>query len=142
MEAMRNVSSHAADIRRELEVDELLGGDDSHYYNMFFNPTCNIAGMEAGYTGPSAKTVLPCWAFAKLDFRLAPDQRPQELLRLLRQHLDAQGFGDIEVVQHGDLMSSRTPVEHPYVQLVAEAILQATGQKPVIFPSRGQRVRV
>jgi len=137
LEAVRNVPSIVANIRRELDVDELLGGDDSYYYNMMFDPTCNISGIQAGYTGPGAKTVLPCQAFVKLDFRLVPDQRPQEVLRLLKKHLDAQDFNDIEIVQHGELMPSRTPVDHPYVQLVAEAILKTTGQKPVIFPSMG-----
>jgi len=137
LQAARNVPSHAADIRQDLEVDELLGGDESYYHNMFFNPTCNVAGIQAGYTGPGAKTVLPCRAFAKIDFRLVPNQHPQDVLRLLREHLDSKGFGDVEVIHHGELMPSRTPVEHPYVQLVAEAVRQATNQSPIIFPSLG-----
>jgi len=120
-----------------LGVEDLLGGDDAYYYNMSFSPTCNIAGVQAGYTGSGAKTVLPCSAFAKADFRLVPDQRPQEVLGLLKEHLQAHGFADIEIVQHGELMPSRTPVDHPYVQLVSEAIRHATNQEPIIFPSMG-----
>lgn len=137
VQAVREIPSQTATVRQELGVEALLGGDDAYYYNMSFSPTCNIAGIQAGYTGSGAKTVLPCRAFAKVDFRLVPDQRPQEVLGLLKEHLQAHGLGDIEIVQHGELMPSRTPVDHPYVQLVSEAIRHATNQEPIIFPSMG-----
>jgi acetylornithine deacetylase/succinyl-diaminopimelate desuccinylase-like protein len=137
LQAVRKIPSQAATVRQELGVEDLLGGDDAYYYNMSFSPTCNIAGIQAGYTGSGAKTVLPCRAFAKVDLRLVPDQRPQEVLGRLREHLEAHGFADIEIVQHGELMPSRTPVDHPYVQLVSEAIRHATNQEPIVFPSMG-----
>src|SRR6266700_1092021 len=55
---------------------------------MLFLPTCNIAGVTTGYQGPGSKTVLPAEATAKLDFRLIPDQDPNEVIQLLRKHLD------------------------------------------------------
>jgi len=36
-------------------------------------PTINIEGLVAGYTGPGGKTVLPHRATAKIDMRLVPD---------------------------------------------------------------------
>ena len=36
-------------------------------------PTINIEGLVAGYTGPGGKTVLPHRAVAKIDMRLVPD---------------------------------------------------------------------
>jgi acetylornithine deacetylase/succinyl-diaminopimelate desuccinylase-like protein len=137
VQAVRKIPPQAATVRQELGVEDLLDGDDAYYYNMAFSPTCNIAGIQAGYTGAGAKTVLPCRAFAKVDFRLVPDQRPREVLDLLREHLEAHGFTDIEIVQHGELMPSRTPVDHPYVELVSDAIRHATNQEPVVFPSMG-----
>ena len=41
-------------------------------------PTVNIEGMYAGYTGPGGKTILPSKATAKLDLRLVPDQTAAE----------------------------------------------------------------
>jgi acetylornithine deacetylase/succinyl-diaminopimelate desuccinylase-like protein len=131
------VPSEAAKVRKQLELKNLLGGDEGYYQNLFFSPTCNIAGIQAGYTGEGAKTVLPCTAFAKIDFRLVPDQRPEEVLAQLRRHLDDGGFADIEIVELGRLMPSRTPVDHPYIKMVAEAAGDATGEEPVIFPSMG-----
>lgn len=137
LEAVHKIPPQSANVRQEFGVEELLGGDDAYYFNMVFSPTCNIDGIQAGYTGPGIKTVLPCIAFAKIDFRLVPDQRPQEVLRQLRQHLEAQGFGDIEIVQYSAHTPSHTPMEHSYVHLVAEAIRYATQREPVIFPSLG-----
>jgi acetylornithine deacetylase/succinyl-diaminopimelate desuccinylase-like protein len=131
------VPSEAAKVRRQLELKSLLGGDDGYYRNLFFAPTCNIAGIQSGYTGEGAKTVLPSTAFAKIDFRLVPDQRPEDVLAQLRKHLDDGGFGDIEIVELGRLMPSRTPVDHPYIKMVAAAARDATGEEPVIFPSMG-----
>ncbi|WP_373492154.1 M20/M25/M40 family metallo-hydrolase [Parasphingorhabdus sp.] len=60
-------------------------------------PTVNIEGLVAGYTGPGGKTILPGRAVAKLDLRLVPDQTRAEAERKLRAHLDARGFPDVEV---------------------------------------------
>jgi acetylornithine deacetylase/succinyl-diaminopimelate desuccinylase-like protein len=36
-------------------------------------PTVNIEGLVAGYTGPGGKTILPARGVAKLDLRLVPN---------------------------------------------------------------------
>ncbi len=60
-------------------------------------PTVNIEGLVAGYTGPGGKTILPGRAVAKLDLRLVPNQTRAEAETKLRAHLDARGFPDVEV---------------------------------------------
>ncbi len=60
-------------------------------------PTVNIEGLVAGYTGPGGKTILPGRAVAKLDFRLVPNQTRKEAVEKLRAHLDKRGFKDVEV---------------------------------------------
>src|SRR4029453_1988496 len=60
-------------------------------------PTVNIEGLVAGYTGPGGKTILPGRAVAKLDCRLVPDMTIDEAKRKLRAHLDKRGFTDIEI---------------------------------------------
>ena len=67
---------------------------------LLFTPTCNLAGLTAGYQGPGSKTVLPAEATAKLDFRLIPDQDPEDILVKLRRHLDRAGFEKVEIVWH------------------------------------------
>lgn len=60
-------------------------------------PTVNIEGLVAGYTGPGGKTVLPARAVAKIDCRLVPNQTRAEATKKLRAHLDKRGFTDVEV---------------------------------------------
>ncbi|AMG75780.1 M20/M25/M40 family metallo-hydrolase [Sphingopyxis granuli] len=60
-------------------------------------PTVNIEGLVAGYTGPGGKTILPGRAVAKLDLRLVPDQTRAEAEKKLRAHLDKHGFSDVEM---------------------------------------------
>ena len=102
-----------------------------------FAPTCNIAGISAGYSGVGFKTVLPAEASAWLDFRLVPDQRPDEILSLLNAHLEAEGFGAVEVTVFGSAEPTRTPIDHPFVERVARIAADVAGMPPSITPMVG-----
>lgn len=47
-------------------------------------PSCDVHGMEVGYVGPGAKTVIPRQATAKISFRLVPGQDPAKVEQSLR----------------------------------------------------------
>ncbi len=94
----------------------------------YFEPTCNIAGIVAGFTVPGqSKTVLPAGATAKIDMRLVPGQDPDAVVEKLRRHLDARGFEDIAIARH----SMEAPVRSPADSLIARAAL--TGATGVYF---------
>lgn len=100
-----------------------------------FQPTCTICGIESGFTEPGGlKTVLPNKAMAKIDMRLVPDQDPVEIRELLRAHLDAHGFSDIEVTLLAAEHPAKTDLNAPLVQAVAEAVRTVHGHEPVIVP--------
>ena len=101
----------------------------------YFEPTCTISGIESGYTGSGSKTVLPSAAMAKVDMRLVPDQDPHEIFRLLRRHLDAQGFDDIEAILLGPERPARTPLGAPIAQVVIDTYRELHGQEPVVVPT-------
>ncbi|MFQ6117367.1 MAG: M20/M25/M40 family metallo-hydrolase, partial [Candidatus Bipolaricaulia bacterium] len=115
--------------------DHLLGlsGEELLEYHLY-RPTCTICGLESGYTGPGSKTALPNEARAKLDFRLVPEQDPDEILKLLKDHLAAQGFADIEVVPHSREHPARTPLDDPLVEAVVAAARRAYGKEPQVYP--------
>ena len=52
-------------------------------------PTAEVNGLGGGFQGIGTKTVLPREAFAKLTFRLVPDQTPDEILGKAYAHLRA-----------------------------------------------------
>ena len=79
-------------------------------------PTANIEGLVAGYTGPGGKTVLPGRAVAKLDLRLVPDQTKDEAVRKLRAHLDAHGFPDVQANVSGGYDPTETAEDSRLIQ--------------------------
>lgn len=102
-----------------------------------FEPTCTICGLTAGYQGAGVKTVLPAKASAKVDFRLVPDQSPEEIVAKLRAHLDAQGFSDVEVKLLGGGRPAKVPPDHPFVHLANETAVAVYGKEPLVEPIVG-----
>lgn len=102
-----------------------------------FEPTCTICGLTSGYQGPGSKTVLPARASAKVDFRLVPEQTPEQIMKGLRAHLDANGFDDIEITQLGGEPAGRTDPDDPFVKLVVESARPVYGQPMEIVPMTG-----
>ena len=100
-----------------------------------FEPTATIDGLSSGYEGEGPKTVLPAKAMAKMDFRLVPDQDPDDVLAKLRRHLDAHGFGDVRIQTLGGERPARTPVTDPFVAVMKEAVREVYGAEPVIVPT-------
>jgi acetylornithine deacetylase/succinyl-diaminopimelate desuccinylase-like protein len=79
-------------------------------------PTVNIEGLVAGYTGPGGMTILPHRGVAKLDLRLVPNQTKASCEAKLRAHLDARGFSDVEVNVSGGYDPTETPEDSRLVQ--------------------------
>jgi acetylornithine deacetylase/succinyl-diaminopimelate desuccinylase-like protein len=102
-----------------------------------YEPTANIAGFLSGYTEPGVKTVLPARATAKMDFRLVPNQRPDDILEKLKAHLAAQGFGDVVVTKLGSGEPVVTPIEGPFVQRMIQICQAFTQHEPQIVPLGG-----
>jgi acetylornithine deacetylase/succinyl-diaminopimelate desuccinylase-like protein len=103
-----------------------------------FAPTANILGINAGYTGPGTKTVLPHSALAKLDIRLVPDQDPEEVFQALTAFLHERGYDDIEVRRiagEGDLTPGISDPDSVFVQTVVRALRETSGREPVVIPS-------
>jgi acetylornithine deacetylase/succinyl-diaminopimelate desuccinylase-like protein len=56
-----------------------------------------------------------------VDFRLVPGQKPQDILKKLRAHLDAEGFRDVEITFLGGEPAARTDPDHSFVKVVVES---------------------
>jgi len=145
---------------RDLELLELLPGDEEYLRAEFglgkdgalggaqttglefkrravFEPTLTICGLDSGWQGAGAKTVLPSKAMAKIDFRLVPDQDPDSVHTALRTHLDAYGFQDVEVRYLGGQKPARVDPDHPLVRLAADSAETVYGRAADIIPMVG-----
>ncbi len=100
-------------------IKGLTGGLDLRVEEVF-TPTCTICGLTSGYQGPGSKTVLPARASAKVDFRLVPDQEPDDILQKLRTYLDSKGFKDVMIADLGGDLPARTDPDDPFIQLVTK----------------------
>jgi len=139
-EAVNRIPYDEGTLLRHFGIREFLPGRKTRdfYHNLVFEPTCNIAGIISGYVGPGSKTVLPSIASVKMDIRLVPKQDPDDIHRKLRAHLNAHGFGDIDItMSHGTIQPSRTPIDHPAVTVIEESVRAVYGADPVVFPNIG-----
>ncbi len=131
VDALANQPDMEPIIRSMYKVDRFVGGLTGLDLRIqsSFSPTSNIAGIWGGYTGEGSKTVLPAKASAKMDFRLVPNQDPDDILKKLRAHLDAQGYTDVKVTRLSSSEPVVTPMEEPLVQRI-QAISEAFSGKP------------
>ena len=114
-------------------LDDVQGPDFQR--RLLFRPALNVNGFHSGYGGPGSKTVLPGEALAKLDFRLVPDQDPDDVAKLVRSHLDLNGFEDVQIeIESGAEGPARSDMKHPFVRHVAEMARAAYGKEPVLMP--------
>ena len=96
-------------------------------------PTVNIEGLVAGYTGPGGMTILPHRAAAKIDMRLVPDMKKDDAVAALKAHLAKKGFGDIEVNVSGGYDPTSTSKDSPLIQAQVAA-LKRHGINPLLWP--------
>lgn len=126
---------HRQEVLEELGLDSLPpDAEASPWEALMFRPVLNVAGLHAGHTGPGAKTVIPCRATAKLDFRLVPDQRPQSVEDAVRNRLEDL---PVEVERLAAVPPSDTPVDNPWTRPVLDALKLATGREPWQRPRLG-----
>lgn len=117
-------------------IKGLTGGTDLKIEEVFV-PTCTICGLTSGYQGAGSKTVQPAFASAKVDFRLVPNQMPQDILKKLRAHLDAEGFSDVKIEFLGGEPAARTDPDDPFVKIVVDTAEEVFDAKMEIVPMIG-----
>jgi acetylornithine deacetylase/succinyl-diaminopimelate desuccinylase-like protein len=122
-------------LRDALAIRRWIGGMTGResLLQYLFTTTLNIDGIGGGYTGPGVKTILPHRAVAKVDSRLVPNQTPEEALRLIRRHLDAQGFRDVEIRQLSGYPPAQTSVSAPLVR-AGLGVYNKYGRRTTVTP--------
>jgi acetylornithine deacetylase/succinyl-diaminopimelate desuccinylase-like protein len=101
-----------------------------------YQPTLNIDGIIGGHTAEGTKTIIPFEARAKVDIRMVPNQDPDKMLDLVRQHLDRHGFGDIEIKQENTYKWAKTTIDNPAVKALLRTYNEF-GIEPEVWPHLG-----
>ena len=124
-----------AEMKREWGIEEfVLGRDGADAVRASaYEPTANIQGIIAGYTGPGTKTIVPNEARARLDFRLIPNMQPDAAIRKIKAHLEKHGFGHIEVrAFDGAEPPYKISVKEDISQAIIAAATEVYGELPVV----------
>jgi len=135
----RQIMKDSVDPEKEARLKAMYGIDsflhDRSGYDLeasVFEPTANIAGLLSGYTEAGVKTVLPAKAMAKMDFRLVPDQDPNDILEKLKAHLKTQGFEDVQIKKLSEAQPVVTPIDGEFVQRIKKICQDFTAKEPEI----------
>jgi acetylornithine deacetylase/succinyl-diaminopimelate desuccinylase-like protein len=115
----------------------VLGREGEALRRAVFEPTCTIQGITTGYQGQGPKTVIPAQAAAKIDFRLVPDQDPDEIYALLTAHLEREGFPEVDIIRYGSMWPAKTDAEDPLVALTTQTAEEVYGVRGLISPLGG-----
>lgn len=138
LELFENYPPEQIEQYRQLYKTEkfLLGREGVKFWKeLTLRPTCTVCGLSAGWEGPGSKTVIGKEAMAKVDFRLVPNQKVERVQTLLRRHLDQHGFSDIEMRLLSGYEPNRTPIDHPFIQLVVNSAEGFSGKEAILIPS-------
>jgi acetylornithine deacetylase/succinyl-diaminopimelate desuccinylase-like protein len=122
-------------IKRQFAVERWIDGIEGEeaLVRYLCDTTLNIDGIWGGYSGEGMKTILPHKATAKVDSRLVPNQTPEEATRLIRAHLDAQGFDDVELRVLCGYPPAQTSIASSLVQ-AAIGVYNKYNHTPLVAP--------
>lgn len=102
-------------------------------------PTLDVNGIWGGYIGEGAKTVLPSKANAKISMRLVPNQDPEKITKLFKNHFEkiAPNSVRVTVTPHHGGEPALTPIDSLEYKAASQAIEEAFGKKPIPVRSGG-----
>lgn len=106
-------------VKQEVGVKELFGEQGYSYLERTWaRPTLEVNGVFGGFSGEGIKTVLPAEAGAKITCRLVPNQEPDEIVALLKAHVEKHKPAGVEI-NISEFDKGRpflTPFDHPFIQ--------------------------
>ena len=119
----------------------------SYYQESLQYPSLNIRGMASAWVGDNARTIVPATATAELDLRLVVESDGTRLKKLVRQHIEKQGYhilnqdptdeerksySNIVKVEEGGVMDAfRTDINHPFGNHLVN-LMKQTFEKEVV----------
>lgn len=92
---------------------------------LYTEPSMNIQGLFFHEIDPS--TGMPKSAAVKMDIRTVPNQEPEELMRQLRNHLDARGFEDLEIIEGHSTLPYRGKPDSLLARAVIKDVAEVYG---------------
>jgi acetylornithine deacetylase/succinyl-diaminopimelate desuccinylase-like protein len=149
-EEERNILAQVPDDEENIQEKLGIAAPDKvgiTYQESIQYPSLNIRGLSSGWVGQEARTIVPSEAIAEIDIRLVPESDPERLFRLVRAHIEDQGFHIVEKdptqeerMKHHKLVkwegkisyqAFRTPFDSEPGIWLDKAFLRAFGESPI-----------
>ncbi len=144
-EAWKKLPFSESEFAKSVQVNELPGEPGfSVLERLWARPTLEINGIWGGFQGEGAKTVLPAKAGAKVSLRLVPDQTPEEIAELVKQHISRLELPGVTVevkFLHGG-MPALVEISSPPAQAAIRALGRAYPGKEVAITRTGGTIPV
>ena len=144
-QAYRDLNFDEEALKEEVGVEQLFGEKGFSYLEQTWaRPTLEVNGVFGGFSGEGIKTVLPAEAGAKITCRLVPDQDPDEIVALLKAHVEKHKPAgvDITISEFDKGAPYITPFDHPVIQAagrsyehvyeVPTAFIRGGGSIPIV----------
>ena len=144
-QAFRDLNFDEEALKEEVGVKQLFGEKGYSYLEQTWaRPTLEVNGVFGGFSGEGIKTVLPAEAGAKITCRLVPDQDPDEIVALLKAHVEKHKPAgvDITISEFDKGAPYITPFDHPVIQAagrsyehvyeVPTAFIRGGGSIPIV----------
>jgi len=154
---LKSVPDDVATINGNLAIKtaEKVG---SYYQEALQYPSLNIRGMESGWVGKKARTIVPASATAELDLRLVPETDGNRLKGLVKNYIEQQGFFILDSVPGKDLRMKhdkimtiregsvtdafRTELDNPYGNFLVNTLNEKFGEEVVQIRIMGGTVPI
>lgn len=121
-------------------------------------PSLNVRGLQSGWVGAEARTIVPAEAIAAIDVRLVKETDADVMYRKVLTHIERQGYhlvtedpddatraryGRIaKVTRSSGTNAYRTELDHPETVRVVEAFTEMWGLPPVRKRTSGGTVPI
>ena len=128
-------------------------GDVASLAEQILKPAINVRGIQAGHVGAQAANVISTEASASIDFRLVPNETPDNIRRLVERHIEKMGFyivhdapdaatrrSHARIIKLGwapGYPAARTQMDLPMSRAVVSAIEGALGAPVIKVPGLG-----
>jgi acetylornithine deacetylase/succinyl-diaminopimelate desuccinylase-like protein len=127
-------------IKQEIGVRELFGEKGfSPLERRWARPTLEINGISGGFAGEGVKTIIPAKAMAKITMRLVPNQNPEKILQAFTEYVRNLTPATVTLTITAEMgnKSYLTPLDHPVLAFVSQALKKAFQRDPVFVRTGG-----
>ncbi len=136
--AVRALKVDHEGFRDTVGAEPTTGDNDALFHErLMLRPAFNVSGFAAGHTGKGIKNIIYKEAMAKADVRLVGGQDPNAVLAAIQKFARDRGYKSIAITGIKGTPASRTPLDHPMVPLVKNAVAKGFGREPLVVPSLG-----